>query len=403
MTTIPRNVHRERLLLYYTRYNPTKIDTIDAVLGEYRGDEKELFTVLLRKYGPDPPDPSQDVYRSRIERYYKHYFPEKPVDDINILLASNRGREEEMIGEMVQKYGPEPPAEDGAVLPRLGTMTYKTRLQRFFQHYTPHDTEMLANNGKKIEDLLYEYYGREDEMIAGLIEKYGAEPLTEEALLARSQSSRVAHAFETTTLQGMPTMSSPDNSEAGDDENRDSADVTHHEVAPVELAPTDRAMKHRNSLNKRKSRVEDEDKFTEVASPPASPPRSHATQQPNSSLSPSEIKTKIDQLNAEISKPVPMPTPYVGDGLDAYPCEKEVWEKLVLLPDPELLSCEGPPPDTHFCQTCSRCIRSAHKALWSPISFRGKMLREQHHTTCGWMEKNEHREKVGSQIFFGHG
>ena len=45
---------RQRLLRFYTHYNPDNIEKVDKVLVTYKGNEEELFRKLVMKYGPEP-------------------------------------------------------------------------------------------------------------------------------------------------------------------------------------------------------------------------------------------------------------------------------------------------------------------------------------------------------------
>lgn len=48
---------KERLSSFYTKYQPEKLDGIDGILEKYSGKEDKLFTALVKKYGPEDPDP----------------------------------------------------------------------------------------------------------------------------------------------------------------------------------------------------------------------------------------------------------------------------------------------------------------------------------------------------------
>jgi len=48
---------KERLIAFYTKYQPDKLDGIDGILDKYSGKEDKLFTALVKKYGPEPEDP----------------------------------------------------------------------------------------------------------------------------------------------------------------------------------------------------------------------------------------------------------------------------------------------------------------------------------------------------------
>lgn len=51
---------RERLSNMYSKYNPAKLPTVDDTVERYRGRERQLFALLVGKYGPEPP-PSMDT------------------------------------------------------------------------------------------------------------------------------------------------------------------------------------------------------------------------------------------------------------------------------------------------------------------------------------------------------
>ena len=48
---------KERLIAFYTKYQPEKLDGIDTILEKYAGKEDKLFAALVKKYGNEPDDP----------------------------------------------------------------------------------------------------------------------------------------------------------------------------------------------------------------------------------------------------------------------------------------------------------------------------------------------------------
>jgi density-regulated protein len=52
----PRNTE-ERLVAFYEKYVPEKLDTVPSLLEKYAGKEDKLFEALTKKYGPEPLDP----------------------------------------------------------------------------------------------------------------------------------------------------------------------------------------------------------------------------------------------------------------------------------------------------------------------------------------------------------
>ena len=49
-TAAPAVDHRARLVAFYEKHNPAKLDSIDATLAKYAGRESELFEALRAKY-----------------------------------------------------------------------------------------------------------------------------------------------------------------------------------------------------------------------------------------------------------------------------------------------------------------------------------------------------------------
>jgi hypothetical protein len=128
-------------------------------------------------------------YRERLERFYRHYAPEKlsVVDDA---LLAFEGHEEDLFFTITEKYGPEPPlgddhgrtavatrlppqpadnADSGTSRAQLSRLTYRQRLTRFYEHYAPEKLVM-------VEAALKNYEGREDDMMTFVVGKYGPEP-----------------------------------------------------------------------------------------------------------------------------------------------------------------------------------------------------------------------------------
>ncbi|CAH0474572.1 unnamed protein product [Peronospora belbahrii] len=56
-----QNINYQRLLAFYQKYNPEKVDDVAQVLVKYKGKEGMLFNALIKKYGPEPGDSDEDV------------------------------------------------------------------------------------------------------------------------------------------------------------------------------------------------------------------------------------------------------------------------------------------------------------------------------------------------------
>ncbi|KAI9917151.1 hypothetical protein PsorP6_013091 [Peronosclerospora sorghi] len=127
--------HRERLTRFYQKYNPDKVHEIDGVLERFKGRETQLFSKLVKKYGPEPaadeivdaattaetekvavdvnekPLEVQDLNHQRLLDFYQKYNPEK-VGDVAQVLAKYKGKESMLFDALVKKYGPEPGDSD---------------------------------------------------------------------------------------------------------------------------------------------------------------------------------------------------------------------------------------------------------------------------------------------------
>jgi hypothetical protein len=53
-----RRSYYKRLYRFYEKYNPQKLCNVEKFLSEYRGEEEQLFAILVGKYGPEPEDES---------------------------------------------------------------------------------------------------------------------------------------------------------------------------------------------------------------------------------------------------------------------------------------------------------------------------------------------------------
>eukprot|EP00760_Papus_ankaliazontas_P017134 PhM_4_TR17042/c0_g1_i5/m.34835 len=227
---------QERLERFFAHYNPDKIANIPVILKQFEGQEEELFATLVSKYGPEPgapaitngqqPPPSSttvrpgrgdapasdtahDTYRDRLIRFFEAYNRNK-IANVDLILEQYQGNEEELFATLVGKYGPEPGAEAKATpatvneqppLPSNTSNAVRDRLVRYFEAYNP---SKLSN----VDVILQQFAGKEEELFATLVSKYGPEPSAESevapAAIANEQSpptnavrDRLVRYFET--------------------------------------------------------------------------------------------------------------------------------------------------------------------------------------------------------------
>ena len=130
--------------------------------------------------------------KARLVRFYAKYAPEK-LKDVDKALQVYAGKEPEMFQTLVAKYGPEPPdpnaaAQGGAAAAApVPSGTYKERLDRFFGKYAP-------SRVGDVDKLLAANKGKEAQMIATLVAKFGPEPLADEVVAAPAAAAAPAPA-----------------------------------------------------------------------------------------------------------------------------------------------------------------------------------------------------------------
>jgi len=98
---------KDRLLQYYSHYNPSKIFDVDLALNEWKGGKEELFTTLSCKYGPEPRYFPFNRSRERLYRMLA-FYDAVALSTAESLLVQYATMENEMMRHLCQKYGPEP-------------------------------------------------------------------------------------------------------------------------------------------------------------------------------------------------------------------------------------------------------------------------------------------------------
>ena len=199
--------NRVKLRAFYRQHAPEKTEAdITKALDTWKGRENEMFATLEKKYGVAPskaPTPTplsgspssspigsggDRSARSRLEAFYKQYAPEKTADDVEKALATWKGREEEMFAALAKKYDMSqetnstspsgknatralsPSSAEASNLPKLkDNRTTRERLAAFFYHRAP-------DKMNDIDSTIEMWKGREEDMFAALVVKYGPEP-----------------------------------------------------------------------------------------------------------------------------------------------------------------------------------------------------------------------------------
>eukprot|EP00760_Papus_ankaliazontas_P013061 PhM_4_TR15638/c0_g1_i7/m.64579 len=103
------NMH-QRITRMYEHYNPSKVRNVDRMLKLYSGNEDDLLQELIAKYGPEP-DTECMTLKDRITSMYEHYNPSK-LRCVGRLLILYEGSHDKLLQELVDRYGPEPEDTD---------------------------------------------------------------------------------------------------------------------------------------------------------------------------------------------------------------------------------------------------------------------------------------------------
>uniref|UniRef100_A0A7S1MSY2 Protein kinase domain-containing protein n=1 Tax=Neobodo designis TaxID=312471 RepID=A0A7S1MSY2_NEODS len=126
---------RARLRRFYAHYAPEKVANIDNVLRMYDGRYPDMFERLVAKYGPEPgaspttagarsesptsfrggaaEQQRHQALRDRLTRFYVRYDSGK-LGNVDEIIARFHDVEGDLFARLVEKYGPEPPADRAA-------------------------------------------------------------------------------------------------------------------------------------------------------------------------------------------------------------------------------------------------------------------------------------------------
>ena len=170
---------------FYRKYDESKLPEVDRLAEKYAGFEHDLLKALAEKYKTPPipygmapslakqprsdslmPTPRRGDVRNRLRNFLRHYDPDR-IPELDALLAANKGREDELLDDMIREYGPEP----GAYKP---TAEDKKRLaDALTDFYRKYDESKLP----EVDRLAEKYAGFEHDLLKALAEKYKTPPI----------------------------------------------------------------------------------------------------------------------------------------------------------------------------------------------------------------------------------
>jgi hypothetical protein len=124
VSSVDRLAFRVRLERMYKKYDPSRVHHVDALLAKFERHEGDMMKALVQKYGPEPDAnevdirvvPCRERFKKRIFNFYKFYNPDKlgMVDDV--ADGYWQSGEAEIMSNLISKYGPEPMVHsDGTV------------------------------------------------------------------------------------------------------------------------------------------------------------------------------------------------------------------------------------------------------------------------------------------------
>lgn len=200
---IKRAALQQRLARFFEAHDRKMLKKVTDMADKFNTGnlEEKLFRKLVKVYGPEPAtNTALQHYKDRLVRFYKKYQPQL-VETVPELLRRHAGHEDDLMYELVRKWGPEPPTSD-EVLKRLRAYSL-AKLQCYFKF---HDPLMLT-----CVDSIFKRYtavGKELELVAALEQIYGPLPawadftVTDAANYGPPQEQRGA-------LEIVATVSSP--------------------------------------------------------------------------------------------------------------------------------------------------------------------------------------------------
>jgi hypothetical protein len=177
-TASPENGAASESLVEQKDAIPQSEEPTEGHTGEHTADEDNAGS----NHSPmTPRSHEREQYRRRVARIYAVYCPEK-MSGLNAVMEMYQGQEQLLIDSLVQKYGPEPAeGDEEEEEDRPGRKrgysqileNYRYRVNRLYDLYAP-------DKKNTVEQALAMYAGREDQLIAALVKKYGPEPGEEE-------------------------------------------------------------------------------------------------------------------------------------------------------------------------------------------------------------------------------
>jgi hypothetical protein len=179
------------MLVFYAKYDVTKIPVVDTALGKYAGREGEMWEALLKRYGPEPTADEVPlllpVVKEKLAEAASAAKPAEPASPAAPPVAPapapttvpaatpSPPTPAPVATAPAPALAPVPAAAPAPVAPAAEAMPLRTRLIRFYQKY---EQSKIAN----VDAAIVKYAGREGDMWEALLKRYGTEPTAHEVL-----------------------------------------------------------------------------------------------------------------------------------------------------------------------------------------------------------------------------
>eukprot|EP00759_Apiculatamorpha_spiralis_P019177 PhF_6_TR25323/c1_g1_i1/m.34992 len=147
---------RSRLVVFYAKYAPDELNTVDQLVKVFAGKENLFFDAVAVKYGPEP-----KLYWEMVTVIFAKFAPDR-LPLVDQVMRAYAGREKELVESFVKIYYPDP-ATTVVVVADM-----RSRVLAMFHKYTPDRVTL-------IDTAMQRFAGREQELIDALVAKYGPE------------------------------------------------------------------------------------------------------------------------------------------------------------------------------------------------------------------------------------
>jgi hypothetical protein len=225
---------RERLVAFYKRYNPGKLNSIDAVMQKYQGHESFLMEQLVQRYGPEPGGDASPTSRATVEPAASTTSSTTAGSNVPAIVppiqlpTSSNNYTTSTVEKETDAAGPDATGATNTTNTSTGSTAAKAKRNRAMSYYsaTAHShrdrvVKMFATYDPRrlsaVDHLLVSFSGRENELIAELVLRYGPEPQVDDDEDDQSAEGAEDQTVDTTKKVGSAEEEEGEGAEEGGD------------------------------------------------------------------------------------------------------------------------------------------------------------------------------------------